>query len=85
MLVDLIKWHFGGGKRQFKKEQNELAYMMQHNHDIGILPGGYLLHYSICWCKAPKDKEMIMGDDAYTIECNALKHNQCKGCDCSCH
>jgi len=20
-------------------------------HDIGILPGGYVIHYSVCWCK----------------------------------
>lgn len=20
-------------------------------HDISILPGGYVLHHSICWCK----------------------------------
>lgn len=21
------------------------------NHDISILPGGFVLHHSICWCK----------------------------------
>lgn len=52
ILIDIFKWYFMGEHRKFEREQNKLAYMMFHtNHDIGMLPGGYYIHYSICYCK----------------------------------
>ena len=52
MIKDLFKYYFMGGRKQLKAEQDKLAYMMYHtDHDIGMLPGGYLIHYSICYCK----------------------------------
>lgn len=55
MIKDLIDYYLLGGRKRFKSEQNKLAYMMLHsNHDVSMLPGGYYIHHSICYCKEPR-------------------------------
>lgn len=49
MLKDFVDYYFRGGKRDAKREQDKLAYMMMFtDHDIGMLSGGYYIHYSFC-------------------------------------
>lgn len=51
MVIDLFRWYFMGGRRQFTRGQNKLAYMMFHtDHEVGMLPGGYYIHFSFCYC-----------------------------------
>ncbi len=41
----------------FKKKSK---WIEPTTHDIGILPGGQVIHYSVCWCKQatkPKDSK----------------------------
>ena len=47
--MNYIKWLLFG-RRKFRKEQQKLWNMMANGHDIGMLPGGYLIHYSVCDC-----------------------------------
>jgi len=49
MILDLIEYYLLGGWYKERKEQQRLTHMMfKTNHDIGMLPGGYLIHYSFC-------------------------------------
>jgi len=49
MILVFIEYYLLGGWYKLRKEQQKLTYMMfETNHDIGMLPGGYLIHYSFC-------------------------------------
>ena len=43
-LKDLIFW-----KRDYKRYQAEMWDLYAEGHDIGTLPGGHMIHYSVCW------------------------------------
>ena len=52
--------------RLFKRKSK---WIEPTNHDIGILPGGQVIHYSVCWCKAEKKAEKFCNTGCRTAKC----------------
>jgi len=36
-------------------------------HDIDILPGGQVIHYSVCWCKKVEYAENACANESFSI------------------
>lgn len=44
-------------RKEEREYQREIWRLYREGHDIGTLPRGHMIHYTLCWCKKRKESK----------------------------